>query len=41
VITLQRGASTLSLCERSGAVVHQEIAPGEEEAFRFLRDALR
>jgi hypothetical protein len=41
IITLQRGASTISVSERSGAVVHRETAPGEEDAFRFLLDALR
>lgn len=39
--SLRRGESTLVISSPSGIIYEERIAPGEEGAFAFVRDALR
>ena len=38
---IRRGSSLINVGERSGRVISEHLAPGEERAFDFLKEALR
>ena len=37
---IKRGNSTISVSTSTGEIVHEEVAPGEDGAFDFLKDGL-
>jgi hypothetical protein len=41
LILIRRGDSTISLSGGSGTILRETVAPGQEQAFAFLKDALR
>jgi hypothetical protein len=40
IITIRRGKSVIAVSAHSGVIVHEQIEPGEEGAFDFLKEAL-